>query len=227
VDTKTVEALVSVGDRYVGRAPTFQVEPGWWSEVEAVTRHLDMLLGVRTVVLRLVHADDAVRGRGGRVVYHMQALDEPRYDVLDATELDALIAELPRVVDELEAAGLPITLVHGDFHPGNWRSDGVGRVIVDWADTFVGHPAIDIRRLQDFLPEDRRDHAAQLWARAWQRELPGSDPLRALGPISILSPLTYALTYQRFLDHIEPSERVYHADDPALCLRAALTAWRA
>lgn len=382
-----MEALVSVGARYVGRAPAFDVEPGWWAEVEAITRHLDELLGVRTVVLRLVHADEAEIGRGGRAVYHVEALGEPRPGVLDETPLpdwdsivaaqplrstwaevggpsrliewaqgvigphnavqvktwnlsclirfpgawakatsrfcsvdadiidhlrrydetlapavlatsrehrwsllahapgtdcwepdrptvesvvsrwvaaqatlaaevddldaprllpidlpDAIAALIPRValsddevsglvklvdrlpdiIGELESAGLPITLVHGDFHPGNWRSDGTQRVIVDWADTFVGHPAIDIRRLLDFLPEEKRQHALEVWSEAWRQELPGCDPVRALRPLSVLGPLTYALTYQRFLDNIEPDERIYHEDDPGICLRAAL-----
>jgi Ser/Thr protein kinase RdoA (MazF antagonist) len=42
---------------------------------------------------------------------------------LDAAErraLSRLVAGLP----DRAAAGLPETLVHGDFHPGNWRSDG-------------------------------------------------------------------------------------------------------
>ncbi|MFF0344577.1 aminoglycoside phosphotransferase family protein [Kribbella sp. NPDC004875] len=387
MDTKTVEALVSVGARYIGRAPTFEVEPGWWSEVEAITRQLEELLGVPTVVLRLVHADDAARGRGGRVVYHVQALDEPSPGVLDTTpppewdsivapdplragwaeidgpgrlidwarsvvgpldavqvktwnlsclmrlpgawakassrfcSLDAdiiehvrrydetlapevlaasredrwsllahadgvdcwdpdlptietvvdrwvavqvalaaqvpdfsaprvtpqalaagldeliprvalsgnevdglcrLAARLPAIIDELDSAGLPTTLVHGDFHPGNWRSDGTHAVIVDWADTVVGHPGLDIKRLRDFLPPEKRDYATEVWAAAWRREVPGCDPLRALSPMNVLGPLTYALTYQRFLDTIEPSERVYHQDDPGICLREAL-----
>ncbi|MFC6155417.1 aminoglycoside phosphotransferase family protein [Kribbella jiaozuonensis] len=387
MEFKTVEALVSVGARYVGRAPAFDVEPGWWSEVEAINRRLEELLGVRTVVLRLVHADEAEIGRGGRAVYHVEALGEVRSGVLDETpladwdsivaaeplraswaevggpsrliawaqsvlgpgdgvqvktwnlsclvrfpdawakatsrfgsidadviehvrrydetlapavlassredrwsllahapgtdcwepdrpsvesvvsrwvgaqaalaaevdELDAprllpasladevaaliprvalsdeevrslvdLVDRLPAIVDELESAGLPITLVNGDFHPGNWRSDGTRRVIVDWADTFVGHPATDIRRLLDFLPESKRSHAGDVWSAAWRRELPGCEPLRALQPMSVLGPLTYALMYQRFLDNIEPDERIYHEDDPGICLRAAL-----
>lgn len=384
---KTVEALVSVGGRFVGRAPAFPVEPMWWAEVEQITRHLDRLLGVPTVVLRLVRADAAEVGRGGRVVYHVQALGEPRSGVLDETpydgwdaitaphplratwaeidgpsqlvewargvlgpvdpvqvktwnlsclirfpgawakatsrfcsidadiidhvhrydatlaptvlatstehrwsllahapgidcwepdqatvenvvsrwvavqaamateadELDAprllphdlaeevarllsvvtltddelleakrLLSELPAIIAELDSSGLPATLVHGDFHPGNWRSDGTSRMIVDWADTFVGHPATDIKRLHDFLPAEKRAHVTEVWSAAWQQQVPGCEPLRALAPMSVLGPLTYALMYQRFLDNIEPDERIYHADDPGLCLRAAL-----
>ena len=390
MEFKTVEALVSVGDRYVGQAPAFDVEPGWWAEVEAITRHLDELLGVRTVVLRLVHADEAEIGRGGRVVYHVQALGEPRYGVLDETPLPAwdsiiapdplrstwaeidgpgrliewaqnivgphdavqvktwnlsclirfpgawakatsrfgsidadiiqhvhrydatlapavlgqstdnrwsllahapgidcwepdqatvdnvvgrwvaaqaalaseadtlaaprllpedLVAEvtrlvprvalsptkltwtswstkLPDIVDDLDSAGLPITVVHGDFHPGNWRSDGTNRVIVDWADAFIGHPALDVQRLHEFLPAAKHPHVTDVWCAAWKKHAPGSDPLRAIRPMKVLGFLAYAVTYQRFLDNIEPDERVYHQDDPGMCLRAAADAFR-
>ncbi|RZT27772.1 phosphotransferase family enzyme [Kribbella sp. VKM Ac-2569] len=391
MEFKTVEALVSVGDRYVGRTPAFDVEPAWWAEVEAITRHLDELLEVRTVVLRLVHADEAVIGRGGRVVYHVQALEEPRYGVLDQTplpdwdsiiapdalrstwaeidgpsrliewaqnivgphdavqvktwnlsclirfpgawakatsrfgsidadiiqhvhrydatlapavlgqstddrwsllahapgidcwepdqatvdnvvsrwvavqaalaseadtlaaprllpedlvaevtrllprvplssdelaSLDQLVAKLPDIVGELDAAGLPITVVHGDFHPGNWRSDGTNRVIVDWADAFIGHPALDVQRLHEFLPAEKHPHVTDVWCAAWKKHALGSDPVRAIRPMKVLGFLTYALTYQRFLDNIEPAERVYHQDDPGMCLRAAVDAFR-
>jgi hypothetical protein len=40
--------------------------------------------------------------------------------------------------------------------------------------------------------------------------------------MSVLGPLTYALMYQRFLDNIEPDERIYHEDDAGICLRSAL-----
>jgi hypothetical protein len=390
VETKTVEALVSVGGRFVGRAPTFEVEPAWWNDVTAVTRRLDEALGVRTVVLRLVHADEAVIGRGGRVVYHVQALDEPRAGVLDETPYDGwdaivephplratwaevdgpermvawarsilgpvdpvqvktwnlscllqfpgawakaisrfcsvdadiiehihrydetlapkvlgisaenrwsllahapgidcwtpdrptvenvvsrwvavqaalaaeidelraprllaneladeverllgivvvlperlkpmveqLLTRLPSIVAELEASGLPNTLVHGDFHPGNWRSDGTARSVVDWADTFIGHPSLDIQRLLSWLPNEKHEHAVEIWTTAWKRQLPDSDPHRALAPMSVLGHLVYAVVYQRFLDNIEPSERVYHEDDPASELQAAVDA---
>ncbi|TCC57489.1 aminoglycoside phosphotransferase family protein [Kribbella pittospori] len=392
METKTVEAVVSVGHRYVGRVPAFEVEPAWWSEVEGVTRQLDQLLGVRTIVLRLVHADEAVVGRGGRVVYHVQALGEPRAGVVDETpydgwdaivaaeplratwaevdgpgwliewargiigpldpvqvktwnlsclirfpgawakatsrfgsidadiidhihrydgrlaptvlgtsagnrwsllahapgadcwepdpptiedvvsrwvavqaelaaevdELDApvlrpehladevsrlltivalpgddvlaveeLLTKLPGILSELDASGLPITLVHGDFHPGNWRSDGTNRAIVDWADSFVGHPATDIQRLRGWMPQAKGDHAVEVWSAAWKRRIPNSEPFRALQPMTVLGRLVGAVMYQRFLENIEPDERIYHADDPRTELQAAVEAMRA
>jgi hypothetical protein len=415
VETKSVEALVSIGDRYLGKAPTFEVEPPWWAEVEKITAHLDELLGVGSLVLRLVHADEAEIGRGGRAVYHVQVDGEPRAGVLDPTpdpdwadivkphplrstwaEIDGprklikwaaailsdaevgeagvsgagvgdagvgcpvqvktwnlsclvrfpsagggawakatsrflsvdadiiehvrrydaalapavlgidldnrwsllkhapgidcwqpdqatvqdvlsrwvavqaaiageadqlqaprmlpqdlpdelerllsgevgerlsaeelvqarqLVDALPGIVAQLDSSGLPITLVHADFHPGNWRSDGQNRMIVDWADSYVGHPATDIQRLRDWIPAEKRDHAVSTWAAAWRQQLPDSEPLRALEPMTVIARLLGAVTYQRFLDNIETSERIYHEDDPTYEVRAALAAF--
>jgi len=52
----------------------------------------------------------------------------------------------------LDDCGLPDTIVHGDFHPGNWRSDGGPPAIVDWADAHLGNPVLDGLRACDFLP---------------------------------------------------------------------------
>ncbi|GAA1525028.1 aminoglycoside phosphotransferase family protein [Kribbella lupini] len=380
-ETKTVEALVSLGDRYLGRVPAFEADRPWWSEIEATTASLDRLLGVQSLVLRLVHADEAETRRGGRVVYHVQVAAEPRpgvlhpaprpewaeivkphplratwaevdgprrliewaqgilgpvrpaqvktwnlsclvrlddawakatssfcsvdaevirqvhrYDetlapgvlgvdpanrwsllehapgvdcwepddetlrdvigrwvtvqaTLDPAELrtprmlpqevageltglldgDAgsqlspddlaqarrLVDVLPGLVATLESAGLPNTLVHGDFHTGNWRSDGTTRRIVDWADSHLGHPATDLHRLCGYLPPQQQELARSTWVAAWRSHWPAGDPARALPPIAVLSRLLGAITYQRFLDNIEPDERVYHEGDPA------------
>lgn len=390
-----VEAVVSVGGRYAGQLPAFEVDRPWWSDVEGITRYLDELLGVPTFVLRLVSTDSPWTMRGGRVVFHVQTAGEPRPGVLDPTprpdwaeiikpdplratwaevdgpqrlvdwatgilgetakpiqyktwnlssliqlptagggawakatsrfcsvdahvinhvhefdaalapavlgvdlenrwsllahapgidcwepdpatlqdvvsrwvavqasmagdelrvpellpsdlpaELERLLAgevrerlspdelaqahalrdRLPGIIQELESAGLPNTLVHGDFHPGNWRSDGTNRVIVDWADSYLGHPATDLQRLTNWLPEEKRELAITTWITAWRKHLPGSDPARALAPISVLTHLMGAVTYQRFLDNIEPSERIYHEDDPTSEVLAAISA---
>ena len=140
------------------------------------------------------------------------------------TDVEHLLEKLPSVVAELDTAGLPITFVHGDFHPGNWRSNGTARAIA-WADTFIGHPATDIQRLIGWLPETGRAHALDVWTTAWKNHVPAADPARALPPTSVLVHLLYAVVYQRFLDNIEPAERIYHEDDPAAELQAAVVAY--
>jgi RimJ/RimL family protein N-acetyltransferase len=122
----------------------------------------------------------------------------------------------------LDECGLPDTVVHGDFHPGNWRSDGGPPVVVDFADAHWGNPVLDGLRLHDFVPEAVRATAARAWIEAWQAHVPGSDPARALAVAEPLAPLAYAVRYQEFLDGIEPSEQIYHWGDPASVIRDAV-----
>ncbi len=136
-----------------------------------------------------------------------------------------LADQLPGIVEELAACGLPETVVHGDFHPGNWRSDGGAPVIVDFSDSYLGHPAFDGLRPRAFLSEDRWGQVRRAWTEAWAEQVPGSEPGRALELAEPLMHLAYAVRYQEFLDNIEPSERIYHEGDPAAELREALTAW--
>ncbi|MEU4803652.1 phosphotransferase [Actinosynnema sp. NPDC023587] len=112
--------------------------------------------------------------------------------------------------------GLPDTLLHGDFHPGNWRSGGT---VLDWGDAHWGHPALDAARLIGFVGDDLG--IARVWADAWLRHRPDSDPLAALRHARPASHLVGALVYQEFLDHIEESERVYHLGDPERELETA------
>lgn len=140
-------------------------------------------------------------------------------------------ARLTRLVDSAPArfaqagqAGLPDTLTHGDFHPGNTRGSVGALRILDWADASIGHPAFDIMRLLGVTPAERQDAVRQRWASGWRSAYPGSDPLSALEALTPVAGLVGAAGYQRFLDHIEPDERRYHEADPAACLRAALTA---
>ena len=136
----------------------------------------------------------------------------------EATAARGLLSRFPL----LDECGLPDTIVHGDFHPGNWRSDGGPPVIVDWADAHLGNPVLDGLRARDYLPPAKRPAAARAWIAAWSSSVPGCDPARALRIAEPLSHLTYAVRYQEFLDGIEPAERIYHLGDPAAAIRAAL-----
>jgi hypothetical protein len=86
-------------------------------------------------------------------------LDGPVTAELSGTEI-AAARELLGRFPLLDECGLPDTLVHGDFHPGNWRSDGGPPVIVDWADAHLGNPVLDGLRACDYLPPAKRPAAA-------------------------------------------------------------------
>lgn len=118
----------------------------------------------------------------------------------------------------MPAFGLPDTLLHGDFHPGNWRSGGM---VLDWGDAHWGHPALDAARLIGFVGPEIGAVVERVWADAWLRHRPDSDPLSALRHARPASHLVGALVYQEFLDNIEESERVYHLGDPERELRMA------
>jgi len=137
-------------------------------------------------------------------------------------ELDALVGALPDRFEALDACGVSETLVHGDFHPGNWRSDGPSLVLLDWGDAGVGHPMLDMSSFDQYVPEDIRPRIRAAWIEAWRHERPGSDPARAETLIAPIAALRRAVIYQGFLDQIEPSERRYHEADVPGWLRAAL-----
>jgi Ser/Thr protein kinase RdoA (MazF antagonist) len=160
-----------------------------------------------------------------------ELLDGPVAEELTDEELTAaraLADRWPMLAD----CGLPDTLVHGDFHSGNWRGNGGPPVVVDFADAHLGNPVLDGLRACDFLPAAKRAAAARTWTDSWAARAPDSRPDRALAIAGPLAHLMYAVRYQEFLDGIEPSERIYHHGDPAAEIRAALrcalspVAWR-
>ncbi|MDG4830186.1 aminoglycoside phosphotransferase family protein [Solwaraspora sp. WMMD1047] len=131
--------------------------------------------------------------------------------------LDGLADRLARVA----SCGVPETLVHGDLHPGNVRSDGRHPVIIDWGDSFVGPPAFDILRLAEGLPPPAAAELLAAWRDRWRRDVPGCDPDRAVALLRPVAALRNAAMYAGFLARIEPSEHPFHAADVPAWLRLA------
>jgi Phosphotransferase enzyme family len=145
-------------------------------------------------------------------------------DALEAWEvraLDGLVASVPRLHRELEACGLPDTLVQGDFHRGNVRGALGTLTVLDWGDSFVGHPLFDQWAFVGRLPESEVPAAAERFRSLWEAAVPGSDPARAAALLGPLAVARGALVYQGFLDQIEPSEHPYHQGDPVTALHRA------
>jgi len=124
---------------------------------------------------------------------------------------------LPDRIKALWAAGIPSTLVHGDYHPGNWRGNSSHTIILDWGDCFIGHPLQDLPALLDRAGDDA-DELREHWIKEWQSHCPEADMEHALDLVTPLARARMAAVYQMFLDNIEPTERIYHEDDPLSCL---------
>ncbi|MEV0805304.1 aminoglycoside phosphotransferase family protein [Micromonospora sp. NPDC050200] len=134
----------------------------------------------------------------------------------------ALLDGLEARLEEVRRCGLPDTLVHGDLHPGNVRGDGQRRVIIDWGDSIVGHPAFDILRLTERVDPAAASSLLAAWSARWRASVPGCDPERAVELLRPVAALRLAAVYAAFLAGIEPSERVYHeADVPDWLAQAA------
>jgi hypothetical protein len=150
-------------------------------------------------------------------------VDRNRHELDENTRrrLDALIEALPQRFADLEACGIPDTLVHGDFHPGNVRGMPGHYRILDWGDCGIGHPMLDLRpSLEYFTPRDQLG-AVNIWESEWSRQVPGCDARRAAELVRPLGPLYGAVVYQKFLDNIETTERPYHEGDPVHALQQA------
>jgi Ser/Thr protein kinase RdoA (MazF antagonist) len=141
--------------------------------------------------------------------------------VTDRQVLDRFVADLPSRFDEIAGCGLPDTLVHGDFHPGNARGDGTSITILDWGDCGVGNPLLDQPAFLGALPEGDAPAIRTHWHWTLERAFPGSRPDRAAQLLAPVAAARQAVVYRKFLDNIEPSEWPYHAADPADWLRRA------
>jgi Phosphotransferase enzyme family len=144
----------------------------------------------------------------------------------DLRTLEKLVEELPRRFAAIEACGIPDALVHGDFHAGNVRGDAGRFVVLDWGDGAVGSPILDQLTFIARLGVDDRERVLAAWDAVWRDAVPGCDPSRSASLLGPVHALAGAVTYQRFLDEIEPDERPYHARDPLTCLHAAAHAAR-
>src|ERR1700749_697203 len=124
---RTVSAVVTWGDTYLGVIGPFPVSLPWWAEVEPVVAHLREVLDVPVLVLRLLTVEGGEGARDGHVTYHVAALDRPAPGLLAERPVDHLVPNGPEELrspwarldglneiltwasDTLAAAGRPMT----------------------------------------------------------------------------------------------------------------------
>jgi aminoglycoside phosphotransferase (APT) family kinase protein len=205
-------------------------EDHWDGPLPVLLRVLRMLVGLqrdwvdRVDELVEVGAPDWRVGSFEPAVQEMVSRTAAELDEPSRATLRVLLAGLPERFAAVADCGVPDTLVHGDFHPGNTRGspDAGGRsVLLDWGDCGIGNPLLDQAAFLASIGEEKREPVRQEWAALWRAAVPRSDPDRAASLLAPVGALRQALIYRNFLDGIEPDERVYHATDPATWLRRA------
>jgi Phosphotransferase enzyme family len=145
----------------------------------------------------------------------------------DRATLGEFLAELPERFDRVAECGIPDTIVHGDFGPGNLRGDDRTLVALDWGDSGVGHPLLDHPAMFDRAPIEAVEPLRDQWAAEWAAAVPGSDPRKAARLLAPIAAARQAVIYRKFLDNIEPSEQPYHSADPPNWLARAAALVRA
>jgi hypothetical protein len=131
----------------------------------------------------------------------------------DRAALGRFLRGLPDRFAALAGCGIGDSLVHGDFHPGNLRGGDGRLVLLDWADSGVGHPLLDQPAFLTRIPAEAVNAVRRRWHDAWHAAVPGSDPEGAGQLLAPIAAARQAVVYRRFLDNIEASEHPYHRLD--------------
>ncbi len=152
---------------------------------------------------------------------------EAGLDATDRADLERLLAGLATRATAIADCGVPETLTHGDFHPGNVRGQNGRFLIMDWGDSCISHPMTDELAFTRPLDPADRESAADWFMTAWRGLVPGCEPERAAELLLPLSPLIGAVAYAEFVRQIEPDERIYHIDDVCDHLTIAAAEYRA
>jgi hypothetical protein len=96
---------------------------------------------------------------------------------LDHAQLSVLGDQLKHACRQMDQAGMPDTLGHLDFNPGNVIIAGNGPVFLDWAEACVGHPFLTFEYLRSHFrrlspPGDESAFAAS-YLEPWRRLFAG------------------------------------------------------
>ena len=103
--------------------------------------------------------------------------------------------------------------MHGDYHPGNVRGEPGHLAMLDWGDTGVGQPLLDMPAFLEVAPPASLERIRAHWLDAWRAAVPGCDAGRAAELLAPVAAGRQAVIYQTFVDNIEPVERRHHDAD--------------
>jgi hypothetical protein len=118
--------------------------------------------------------------------------------VLERRELRTLGSQIREALSELAELGIPDTLGHLDFNPGNILCSADHCVFLDWAEAYVGPPFFTFEYLRTHLARVSRNevgmgaNVANAYATEWRTALSPEVVAKALNFTSVLAVFAYA-----------------------------------
>jgi hypothetical protein len=120
--------------------------------------------------------------------------------VLSRGELSELGRTLERALHNLDSSGVPETLGHSDFNPGNMLVSGRRCVFIDWAEAHIGHPFFTLEYMFSHLRKDYPDISPfedlirTAYSQPWKYVLPAQSISEAFAVSPLVAVFAYALT---------------------------------
>jgi hypothetical protein len=195
------------------------------ADVSRLKDMIDLLLGIQVdlrdrvdLLLSLGLPDWRASGLTPRIADVVKRTSS-QLSAEDRKALTEFVRDLPNRFAAIASCGLPDTLVHGDFHPGNVRGDENRLILLDWGDSGVGHPLLDRPAFLERQPNSVGEAIEEFWNDRLLELFPGSDPRKAARLVAPIATARHAVIYRNFLDNIEPSEQLYHQIDPIRWLK--------
>lgn len=126
--------------------------------------------------------------------------------VLTRQDLSTLSRTIKEACARLQTLGVPDSLGHCDFNPGNIVVAEDGCVFLDWAEAHVGFPFMTFEYLLAHLHRDQPERASwadpirQAYADEWETVISADKLLEALRIAPLLAVLVYALNRDAWRD---------------------------
>ncbi|ADD44741.1 phosphotransferase family protein [Stackebrandtia nassauensis] len=122
---------------------------------------------------------------------------------------------------------VPLSLSHGDFHPGNvgLRADG-STCVFDWSDGAWSHPFLDV----EVYVRNSGEAQTRLWdvyLDHWTDYAPLSELRQLIPSVNLLGLLYRTVTYHGLLTNVDPDDRFVFGEFAELHWTKSLEAWDA
>jgi hypothetical protein len=179
---------------------------------------LDTMVSLQRSSLPLI--DELLRGgcrdrRPAMLLSQIEALADGRLGAIPDGYPSRVRDAIPLFTElcaELEAAPIPNTLVHGDFHPDNVVIQEGRYMIFDWTDACVAHPFVDLLTFfHMFGPPSTdvevRDRLLDHYLVGWDSLTPHDETVALFRRTERLLAMHHAISYQEILDSLDPTER--------------------